>query len=123
MSEEYQKEFIGFKNELSAFIFRLLANKQDTEDVVQDTYIKVFEKLNTFQGKSSFKTWVFTIALNSAKNHLSKQKMWKENAQDLGADVHANSAELIAKMRSVFEKTSALDYEVEEHINYWQLLL
>ncbi len=118
MSEQYQTDFLNFKNELSSFIFRLLTNKQDTEDVIQDTYIKVFEKSNTFQGKSSFKTWVFSIALNIAKNHLSKQKRWDENAQDLGAKAHTNSTELSAQLRAVFEQTPERNYEIKEHINY-----
>lgn len=118
MSEQQLTEFIGFKNELTSFIFRLLTNRQDTEDVVQDTYIKVFEKSDSFQEKSSFKTWVFSIALNTAKNHLSKQNRWKENAQDLGAEVHAKSEVLMNKMRSVFEQTPEKSYEIKEHINY-----
>ncbi|MDO5978959.1 RNA polymerase sigma factor [Flavivirga spongiicola] len=118
MTDQYQTEFLNFKNELSSFIFRLLTNKQDTEDVIQDTYIKTFERLDTFRGISSFKTWVFSIALNTAKNHLSKQKRWKENAQDLGADSHSKSAELSAKMKIVFEQTPERNYEIKEHINY-----
>jgi RNA polymerase sigma-70 factor (ECF subfamily) len=118
MLDHYQKEFLDFKNELSSFIFRLVTNKQDTEDLVQDTYIKVFEKLDTFQKKSSFKTWVFSIALNTAKNHLTKHKRWKEIAQDLGADSHSKSSELSAKMKAVFEQTPESNYEIKEHINY-----
>ncbi len=118
MSNQYQIEFIEFKNELSSFIFRLLTNKQDTEDVIQDTYIKVFEKINSFKGQSSFKTWVFTIALNTAKNKLNKQKRWVENTQDYGADLHSKSEELTNRMRVVFEQTPEKDYEIKEHISY-----
>ncbi len=118
MSEQHLAEFLKFKNELSSFIFRLLTNRQDTEDVIQDTYIKVFQKLDTFQEKSSFKTWVFSIALNTAKNHLSKQNRWKENAQDAGADSHTNSEALTTLMRTVFEQTPERNYEIREHINY-----
>lgn len=38
------------------------------EDVVQESFIKAFEKLHTFEGRSSFKSWLFQIAVNSARN-------------------------------------------------------
>jgi RNA polymerase sigma-70 factor (ECF subfamily) len=118
LKEQYEIEFISFKDKLSSFIYRLVTNKQDTEDIVQETYIKVFEKLDTFQKKSSFKTWVFTIALNTSKNHLEKQKRWKENAQDYGANLHSKSHSHFEKFLTVFETTPEREYEIKEHINY-----
>lgn len=118
MKEQYTIEFISFKDKLSSFVFRLVTNRQDTEDIVQETYLKAFEKLNTFQEKSSFKTWVFTIAMNTAKNHLEKQKRWKENTQDHGASLHAKSTEHWEKFQSIFKSTPEQDYEIKEHINY-----
>ncbi len=38
------------------------------EDVVQESFIKAFEKIHTFEGRSSFKSWLFQIAVNSARN-------------------------------------------------------
>ncbi|MBL4592964.1 MAG: sigma-70 family RNA polymerase sigma factor [Flavobacteriales bacterium] len=116
--QQYEIEFITFKDKLSSFIFRLTTNRQDTEDIVQDTYLKVFDKLDTFQQKSSFKTWVFTIALNIAKNQLSKQQRWVENAQDYGANLHLKSPHHSDKFMSVFQSTPEKDYEIKEHINY-----
>jgi len=118
LKEQYEIEFITFKDKLSSFIFRLVTNKQDTEDLVQETYLKAFEKLDTFQEKSSFKTWVFTIALNISKNHLAKQKRWKENAQDYGANLHMASPQHFEKFNTVFNSTPEKEYEVKEHINY-----
>jgi RNA polymerase sigma-70 factor (ECF subfamily) len=115
---QYETEFIAFKNELSSFIFRLLTNRQDTEDIVQDTFIKGINKIDSFQGKSTLKTWVFRIALNTAKNHLKGKKRWLENAQDYGADLHSKSPDLSDKMRTIFNSTPEKDYEIKEHINY-----
>ena len=107
-----------FKPELQSFIFRLLTNKQDTEDIVQETYIKAHQNIDSFKGESSFKTWVFTIALNLSKNHLGKQKRWLENAQDYGANLHAVSHAHWTRMREVFAQTSDKTYEIKEHIAY-----
>lgn len=40
------------------------------EDVVQDAFIKAYEKLNSFEGRSSFKSWLYQIAVNTARNKL-----------------------------------------------------
>ena len=118
MKELYEIEFISFKDELSSFVFRLVTNRQDTEDIVQETYLKTFEKLNTFREKSSFKTWVFTIAMNTAVNYLKKQKRWQENAQDYGANLHSKSPEHWDAFQQVFNSTPEQEYEVKEHLNY-----
>jgi RNA polymerase sigma-70 factor, ECF subfamily len=118
LKAQYEIEFISFKNKLSSFVFRLITNRQDTEDIVQETYLKVFEKLDTFKNKSSFKTWVFTIALNTAKNHLEKQNRWKENSQDYGANLHSESPKHFEKLKTIFQTTHEQEYEIKEHINY-----
>jgi len=118
LKKQFEIEFIAFKAKLSSFVFRLVTNKQDTEDIVQETYLKAFEKIDSFQGKSSFKTWVFTIALNLAKNHLKKQKRWLENAQDYGAMLHAKSKKHWDAFQSVFESTPEQEYSIKEHLVY-----
>ena len=114
----YTEDFLTFKPELQSFIFRLLANKQDTEDIIQDTYLKVHENIHTFKNKSSFKTWVFSIALNIGRNYLKKQNRWVENAQDYGASLHAEDKNHWQKMRDVFAQTPEKKYEIKEHIVY-----
>ncbi|MCB0415746.1 MAG: sigma-70 family RNA polymerase sigma factor [Bdellovibrionales bacterium] len=52
-----------------------------TEDVVQDTFIKAYTKLETFRGQSSFKSWLFKIGLNTAKNKLRSQRVGQLNLE------------------------------------------
>ncbi|MCB0407499.1 MAG: sigma-70 family RNA polymerase sigma factor [Bdellovibrionales bacterium] len=47
------------------------------EDVVQESFIKAFQKLDSFEGRSSFKSWLYQITLNTARNKLRSTK--KEN--------------------------------------------
>jgi RNA polymerase sigma-70 factor (ECF subfamily) len=44
------------------------------EDTTQETFIKVYQKLDTFNGKSSLKTWITSIAINNCKNALHRTK-------------------------------------------------
>ena len=48
--------------------YRWCGIKEDAEDITQEVFIKVARKLKTFAGKSSFKTWLYRITLNTAKD-------------------------------------------------------
>ncbi len=115
---EATHSFLAIKNELLSFVFRMLAQRQDAEDIVQETYIHVHESIDSFRGDSSFKTWVFSIALNLARNQLSKQKRWEVNNQDYGAMLHMHSPEHWDKFHAVFSTTPNGVYEISEHIAY-----
>lgn len=116
--ENYINEFLNFKKELESYIFRLVTNQQDTEDIIQDTFLKIDKNIDSFKQKSSYKTWVYSIATNTAKNYLKKRKRWVENAQDYGANLHVQSVEHWDKFHQVFNSTPEKSYEIKEHINY-----
>ncbi len=49
---------------------RFVKDLDTAEDVVQEAFIKAYEKLHSFEGRSSFKSWLFQIAVNNARNKL-----------------------------------------------------
>ena len=53
---------------------RILRRKEDAEDVLQETFLTVIEKLDKFDGRSSFFTWIYRIATNAALMRLRKKK-------------------------------------------------
>ena len=54
-------------------LFRYFPNEEDVEDLAQDVFFKVYRSIHTFEGRSSLKTWLFSIATNTAKNELRKR--------------------------------------------------
>jgi len=52
-------------------------NREDAEDVVQDAFLKAYEKLNQFQGNSKFYTWLVRIAVNESLMRLRKRRTGK----------------------------------------------
>lgn len=56
------------------FVFTYVGNTQDCEDITQEVFIKVWSKLKKFDKNKSFKTWIFTIAKNSAIDFLRRKK-------------------------------------------------
>jgi RNA polymerase sigma-70 factor (ECF subfamily) len=61
---------------------RIVRNKEEAEDVLQDTFLTVVAKLHTFDGRSSFFTWLYRIATNSALMLLRKKKIRRANFMD-----------------------------------------
>ena len=116
--EQVDKQFSEFRDELTSFLFRLVTNRELSEDITQDTYLKVVEKIALFNGLSSFKTWVFTVAINLAKNHLKKQNRWIVETQDYGAMLHMKSQEHWRAFQQVFHSTPEQEYSVKEHLVY-----
>lgn len=52
----------------------IVQNREDAEDVVQDAFLKAYEKLDQFQGNSKFYTWIVRIAVNQALMKLRKRR-------------------------------------------------
>lgn len=111
-------QFNDLKAELTSYVFRLVTNREITEDIIHDTYIKGVSKIETFQGNSTFKTWIYSIATNISKNILIRQNRWIVNAQDYGAMLHVKSKEHWDAFQQVFESTPEQEYEVKEHLEY-----
>ncbi len=55
-----------YQERLYPTILRLTGSPEDAEDVLQDAFVRAFEKLDQFEGESSFYTWVYRIAVNLA---------------------------------------------------------
>jgi len=61
-----------------ASIFSFIKSKEDSEDLSQQTFIKVWQQLHTFRGDSAFFTWVYRIAINLAKNFVTSSGFKKQ---------------------------------------------
>lgn len=61
------------------FLLSFIGNKEDAQDLTQETFIKVLRNLSNYQGKSKLKTWILQIAKNCAIDFYRKRK--KENTQ------------------------------------------
>jgi RNA polymerase sigma-70 factor (ECF subfamily) len=61
---------------------RLVKNKEELEELCQDVFLKVYQKLGEFNFQSKLSTWIATIAYRHAINHLRKQKIDLSNIPD-----------------------------------------
>jgi RNA polymerase sigma-70 factor (ECF subfamily) len=52
--------------------YRFVQNSHDAEDLTQEVFFKAYRSLNRFEGRSTFKTWVYRIAINTSQNELRR---------------------------------------------------
>ncbi len=83
---------LKYQLRLSKLVSRFLRNQSDVPDVVQEAFIKAYRALPNFRGESAFYTWLYRIAINTAKNHLVAQSRKNpansidvQDAEDYGA--------------------------------------
>lgn len=72
-----------YKNMVFTLAMRMLKNKEEAEEISQDTFVKVFKFMNRFKGDSKFSTWIYRIAYNSC---LDRIKTYKKRYDTVGID-------------------------------------
>ena len=58
---------------LYGLVYHMTSNREDTHDILQDVFTKAYRSLKRFRGKSSFYTWIYSIATNMTLNFLKKR--------------------------------------------------
>jgi RNA polymerase sigma factor (sigma-70 family) len=99
----YEMLISDYQKPLYFFIRRMLLNHEDTNDVLQETVVRVFKGIDKFRGESALGTWMHSIAYREALSHIEKRKRnvsgdWNDwvllNAKQLEEDVHYNGDEM-----------------------------
>jgi RNA polymerase sigma-70 factor (ECF subfamily) len=62
---------VKYQRKVVRLLSRLVRDSAEVDDVAQETFIKAYRALANFRGESAFYTWLYRIAINTAKNHLS----------------------------------------------------
>ena len=70
----YTELVLRHRKHLVRTIFKMTGDIMMAEDVVQESLLKAFEKLELFRGQSSFKNWLYRITINTAKNKLRRNR-------------------------------------------------
>ncbi len=65
---------LRYQHRIMAVIARFIADRDEVQDVAQDTFVRAWRALPNFRGDSQFYTWLYRIAINTAKNHLVAKK-------------------------------------------------
>jgi RNA polymerase sigma-70 factor (ECF subfamily) len=69
---------------LLRFVVRTLRNEESAEDLVHDVFIRVAESARSYRGESSFRTWLFTLALNLVRSRQRRSAVEKKVSESMG---------------------------------------
>jgi RNA polymerase sigma-70 factor, ECF subfamily len=114
----FQKLFSEFQNQLKSYLYRLVTDRNDAEDLTHDTFVKAFDKISTFKGNASLKTWVFTIATHLAYDHLQRYKRWSPDAQDKSKALALGNKNVYDAINLVSYASGEGAYDMKEHIDF-----
>ncbi|MBV7336155.1 sigma-70 family RNA polymerase sigma factor [Chloroflexi bacterium TSY] len=114
----FHQLFAEFQGPLKSYLYRLTTDRGDTDDLTHDTFVRAFDKIDSFQGRSSLKTWVFSVATNLAMDFQRKRKRWPVDAQDQSRQVSSRSPEVIEAYLYLNQASPQGSYEMREHIDF-----
>ncbi len=103
---------------LKSYLYRLTCDKEIVNDIAQDTFLKAIEKKHTFNGSSTLKTWIFSIATKNAIDYLRTKKRWPDFAQDEARKLAESDKKYSNEFVRINNESTAGAFEVKEHINF-----
>ncbi len=71
----YEAILNRFRGQIFNLIYRMVRNKIEAEDLTQETFIKAFNALATFNAEYAFSTWLYKIAVNNCIDHFRKKRL------------------------------------------------
>ena len=88
-----------YSRPLFRLAYRMTGNEQDAEDIVQDTFLRAYRALHTFEARAHFGTWLHRVAANCALDHLRRVRRREEEPYSQGTTPEDES-EPLGSMRS-----------------------
>ncbi len=67
-----------YKHKIFNYFYRMTGNRENAEDLTQETFLKAYQGIDRFEGRSSISTWLFRIAVNTYLNAVAKTKQAPE---------------------------------------------
>ena len=91
---------------LMKVIVRMTRDLDAAEDIVQDAFIKAYRRLHIFEGRSSFRSWLYQIAVNTARNRFRKhsRETLTAETQDVAVDETAEKGMIALDVREILQR-------------------
>jgi len=120
-SEAYGQLVLRYQDRLYSAMLHVVGSPDEAEDVVQDSFVQAFIKLNTFQGNSRFFTWLYRIAFNNALSRRRRRRAdmsIEQSREDSGGepeDRHEAPEEPLLRSERIDMVKAAMARLTEEH--------
>ena len=97
---------LKYQSRIISLVSRFVRNHADAQDVTQDAFLKAYRALPNFRGESAFYTWMYRIAVNTAKNFLALQV--SRRTSDMEQDA--------SEMEQIDDTAALKDMDTPEHL-------
>ncbi len=97
-------------------IHRITGNPQDTEEIIQEVFLRAYKSLERFEQRSSFATWLYRIAVNRTLDFLNAQKMTDTNPITENPDSETHQEEIQLRSASPGPDRLLLSTEIKSSI-------
>ena len=110
-----------YKDKLLNFVFRYFNNREQAEDVVQETMIKLYTHASYYKNIAKFSTWIYTIAKNNALTELRKNKrkqtasLWTNEGKPIDIEIKGESLEKTVHNQIAVEELNKYLDEIPEN--------
>lgn len=111
-AEAYGQLVRRYQNKIFRLAQHITQNREDAEDVLQETFLKAYEHLDQFQGNSKFYTWIVRIAVNQALMKLRRRK----NDKSVSLDEQIDTGE-----DTIVREIAAWDEDPEQQLSREEL--
>jgi RNA polymerase sigma-70 factor (ECF subfamily) len=91
-SEATERLIVKYQNRIYNVILKICANADDAAELSQETFVKVIENIDKFEGRSSFYTWLFRIAVNLTLSYCKRSVKLGLKSLDFEADEHGRES-------------------------------
>jgi RNA polymerase sigma-70 factor (ECF subfamily) len=106
-----------YREHIFSVIYNMTSNREDASDLAQETFIKAFQAIGRFKGKSSFFTWIYRIAVNTTMTFLKKRNRRRYISYE-NIDEETSGAEIVERLTSKNRsEKGALISELQEKLN------
>jgi len=73
--ERYAEIIERYQGKLFAYLYRLVGNREEAEDLLQDVFIKAYKNLHSYDSSRKFSSWIYRIAHNEAVNYIKRKSL------------------------------------------------
>ena len=108
---------LKYQRRVFRLISRLIKNTSEVEDVAQETFIKAFRAIQQFRGDSAFYTWLYRIAVNTAKNHLFSKGKRPITLSELAKNEDSESYDVLDAVSNESPEANLAGVQIAEAVN------
>ena len=102
-SKAQSKLYHQYARAMYNLAYRILNNREDAEDILQETFVDCFRNLDSFRFESTFGAWLKKILINKCINHIKRKKIDLELCENLPVDVAEEEEDAVYDTGKIFK--------------------